>query len=117
MFDWLRERLEPPPRWAVGVDGELIWMTDDCGETRSIAKAALVRVAIETRERGLEGMDHWWLLFGEGDLTGCVYPLGAVGEAAVADYFKTLPGFDHGEMVKALTSTTSVLVTLWRREP
>jgi hypothetical protein len=117
MFDWLRKMLEPPPRWAVALDGESIRVTDDAGETRTVAKAALSRVAIETTDRGLEGMDHWWLLFGEGDRTACVYPLGAIGEAAVAEYLKALPGFDHGEMMKAMTSMSSALVTVWRRGP
>lgn len=117
MFGWLRKLLEPPPRWAVGVDGESIRVTNPDGETRVVAKAALLRVAIETTNRGLEGMDHWWLLFAEGERTGCVYPLGAIGEAAVAEYLKALPGFDHGEMTKAMTGMTDALVTVWRREP
>jgi len=117
MFGWLRTLLEPPPRWAVAVDDQWIRVTDDSGETRAVAKAALSQVALETTNRGIEGMDHWWLLFADGERTACVYPLGAIGEAAVAEYLKALPGFDHGEMMKAMASMSSVLVTVWRRDP
>ncbi|HEX8225308.1 MAG TPA: hypothetical protein VF605_15955 [Allosphingosinicella sp.] len=115
MFDWLGELLEPQPRWVVAVDGEWIRVTDDAGETRSVAKAELSRVAIETTNRGIEGMHHWWRLFGEDERTDCVYPLGADGEAAVAEYLTALPGFDHGEMMKAMTSRTDASATVWRR--
>ncbi|HEX8380571.1 MAG TPA: hypothetical protein VF619_08495 [Allosphingosinicella sp.] len=114
MFGWLGELLKPP-RWAVAVDEEWIRVADDAGETRAIAKAALVRVALETTDRGIEGMDHWWLLFGDDGRTACVYPLGAEGEAAVADYLKALPGFDHGEMMKVMTSMSSAAATVWSR--
>ena len=117
MFDWLRKWLEPAPQWAVTVDGEWIRVTDDAGETRSIAKSALSQVELETTDRGLEGMDHWWLLFADGEKTACVYPLGAIGEAAAADYLKALPGFDLGEMMTTMTSLTSVRATVWRRGP
>lgn len=115
MFDWLRDMMEAPPRWSVAVDDEWIRVTDDEGETRAVAKTALSEVAIETTNRGMEGIHHWWLLYADGERTACVYPLGADGEAAVAAWLKALPGFEHGEMVKALTSMTSDLVTVWRR--
>lgn len=117
MFDWLGELLEPAPRWVVAVEEEEIRVTDDSGETRSVAKAALSRVDLETTDRGIEGLDHWWLLYGDGEQVACVYPLGAVGEEAVAGYLKALPGFDHGEMMKAMGPLGEGLVTVWRRGP
>ena len=115
MLDWLRDMMAPPPRWSVAVDGEWIRIADDDGGTRAVAKAAVSEVAIETTDRGIEGIHHWWLLHADGERTACVYPLGADGEPVMAAWLRSLPGFDHGGMVKALTSTTSGLVTLWRR--
>lgn len=90
-------------------------MTDEAGETRAVAKADLSGVAIETNDSGPWGADVWWLLFGAGDGLACASPMGATGEDSAVNHLAALPGFDHGEMVKAMTSTDNALFPVWRK--
>ena len=118
MFGRLRRRpsaLEPESRWTVVVDPERIVVRDEAGESRSIARSDLCRVAIETNDSGPWGMDLWWLLFGSGVRPACAFPQGARGEQAAIDCLTALPGFDRSEMGRAMTSTDNALFTVWTR--
>jgi len=119
MFGWLRklQREWPPPeaRWVVVMEDGSIRVTDPAGDSRAVGKSELSRVAIETNDSGPWGADVWWLLFGAGRVLACAFPLGAAGETAAVDYLTALAGFDHEEMVKAMSSTDNRLFLLWSR--
>jgi len=80
-----------------------------------VRKDDLSGVAIQTNDTGPWGADVWWLLFGCNDQLSCAFPQGATGESALIDYLFALPSFDHGEMIKAMTSTENVTFAVWRR--
>jgi hypothetical protein len=45
----------------------------------------------------------------------CAYPQGATGEQATLDYLMALPGFDHAEMIKAMSSVGNAVFPVWRK--
>jgi hypothetical protein len=118
MFGWFKKKkpsLQPEERWLVAVDGDRISVRDDAGQTASVIKEELSGVAIETNDSGPWGADVWWLLFdGDGQLA-CAYPQGATGEETALKYLSALPSFDHGEMIRAMTSTDNEAFVVWQR--
>ena len=118
MFGWLKKKrpqLEPEAKWVVVVDEVAIRVTDDTGATKALSKSELSGVIIETNDTGPWGTDVWWLLFGANDQIACTFPQGATGESAMIDYLSALPSFDHGEMIKAMRSTSNAVFPVWRR--
>lgn len=118
MFDWLkgkRKVTQPEARWNIGIEEAAIVVTDDAGTRRRIGKDDLSGVIIETNDSGPWGADVWWLLFGADDRVACAFPQGATGETLVIELLVGLPGFDHGEMVKAMQSTDNAVFPVWRR--
>jgi hypothetical protein len=119
MFGWFKkkpQRLEPESKWVVAIDGDLISIRDEGGLIKSVAKSDLSGVAIETNNSGPWGADVWWLLFDNGDKLAGAFPQGATGEEAVIHYVSSLPSFDHGEMIKAMTSTDNAVFAVWRKQ-
>jgi len=108
-------RLEPESRWVVTVEGDRINVRDEAGRIKYVATGDLSGVVVETNDTGPWGADVWWLLFDASDRVACAFPQGATGEKGVVDYLSALPGFDHGEMIKAMISTDNAVFALWRR--
>jgi len=108
-------RLEPESKWRLAIDDDRISVRDEAGALKSIAKAELSGVAIETNDTGPWGADVWWLLFGSGGQLICAFPQGATGEQAAVDYFLQLPSFDHDRMTEAMRSTSNAVFPVWRR--
>lgn len=119
MFDKFRAaRPGPPPPeadWIVAMECGSIRVVDPDGGSLAVGKSELSRVAIETNDGGPWGADVWWLMFGAGGVPACAFPLGATGETEAVDYLTALPGFDHEEMVKAMSSTGNRLFAVWSR--
>lgn len=108
-------KLLPESRWIVSVDENAIHVVDEAGDAKSVHKADLSGVAIETNDSGPWGADVWWLLFGREDRLVCAFPQGATGEQAALDYLMTLSLFDHREMIEAMSSTGNAVFPVWRR--
>jgi len=124
MFGWFKpnrkatpKALIPESRWVVSVDDGGIRVRDDKGEEKSISKANLSGVIIETNDSGPWGADFWWLLFGPNEVLLCSFPQGATGEDAAVDFLTALPAFDHGLMGKAISSTGNATFPVWRKRP
>lgn len=118
MLGWFKKkpaRLEPESKWVIATSEDTFQVTDHAGNTRVLSKSDLSGVAIETNDTGPWGEDVWWLLFGASDQPACAFPQGATGEAALIDYLSGLPAFDHGEMIKAMSSTGNAVFPVWRR--
>ena len=118
MFGWFKKkhrRLEPESKWVVAVNGDRISISDETGQIKSVTKDELSGVAIETNDSGPWGADVWWLLFDSSDQLACAFPQGATGGEAVIEYVSALRSFDHGEMIKAMTSTDNAVFAVWRR--
>ena len=119
MFGWLKKK--QPPRmpegkWLVAIEGDRISVRDDAGQMKSVAKSDLSGVAIETNDSGPWGADVWWMLFDATDQMACAFPQGATGEDAAIDWLAALPSFNHGEMIKAMSSTDNAVFAVWRKE-
>jgi len=118
MFGWMRKRAArptPESKWTIAVTDGLIVGSDEAGGARSVTLDELSGVAIATNDTGPWGADVWWLLYGQGDQLACGFPQGATGEEAVIDILMAMPGFDHGEMIKAMGSTANAVFPVWRR--
>lgn len=84
------------------------------GLTESVLWKDLIVVFIETTDRGPFEPDLFWILVGEG--SGCVVPIGAVGEEDLLNALQKLPGFDNEAVTAAMTSVTNQRFTCWKRE-
>ncbi|AQR62148.1 hypothetical protein BZG35_11210 [Brevundimonas sp. LM2] len=122
MFGWFKSKgkstpkpLYPESRWVVAVDDADIRVRDDKGQEKSVPKAALSSVIIETNDSGPWGADVWWLLFADDYALACSYPQGATGEDAALGFLSSLADFDHGLMIKAMSSTGNAAFPVWRR--
>lgn len=118
MFDWLQKRprkLEPEARWKVVIDADTLRVIDAKGNERSIFKADISGVAIETNDSGPWGADVWWLIFGRDDSLACAYPQGATGEQPSLDYLVALTGFNHSEMIQGMSSVENAVFPVWRK--
>ncbi|SOB81188.1 hypothetical protein SAMN06297144_1444 [Sphingomonas guangdongensis] len=88
MFGWIRkwtQRPQPEALWTVSIEPDHVRVTDDAGQTKTLAKSDMAGVAIETNDTGPWRADVWWLLFGSDGQLACVYPQGATGESVMLD--------------------------------
>ncbi len=119
MFGWFRKkdppRLLPESKWVVAIDADTIRLTDDAGAVKELLKRDLSGVIIETNDSGPWGADVWWLLFGAEDRVVLAVPQGATGEDAMLDHLFGLPGFNHGDMIKAMACGDNAVFPVWRR--
>jgi hypothetical protein len=118
VFGWFKRRrteLQPEAKWSIAVNDDAIQVTDHAGVSKSLPRNQLAGVIIETNDSGPWGADLWWLLFGKDDQLACAFPQGASGEGPMIDYLVGLPGFDHGEMIKAMGSTENAVFPVWRQ--
>lgn len=84
------------------------------GRVESIAWTVVVRITIETNDRGPWDTDVWWIV--EGERARCVYPLGATGDSeALAEYSKRFPVFDDMKVVEAMGCTSNARFVCWER--
>ena len=115
----LRKRLvrpTPESKWSIAVTEGLIVGSDEVGGSKSLALEELSGAAIATNDSGPWGTDVRWLLYGQGDRLACSFPQDATGEEeAVIDILMAMPGFDHGEKIKAMASTTNAAFPERRR--
>ena len=101
--------------WVVTIEDDEISVADPEGQRRSIAKADLAAVLIETNDSGPWGSDFWWLLLAADKSLGGAFPQGATGEKAAMEWLMALPGFDHAAMITASGSTSNAFFTVWER--
>jgi hypothetical protein len=84
------------------------------GLTESVLWEDLSAVFIETTDQGPFEPDLFWILVGED--SGCVVPIGAVGEEDLLNALQGLPGFDNEAVMAAMTSVTNQRFTCWKRK-
>lgn len=99
----------------VAFDDRGITLRDAFGNTRSLAWAGLVEVAIVTTDDGPLGEDLYWDLHGAGDERLC-WPGGAPGALELLGAMQVrLPGFDDATVIAAMASTRLARFVVWRR--
>lgn len=86
------------------------------GPTESVAFSSLRSVIVETNDLGPYLADVFWILEGEG-AGGCRIPQGATGDSELMKLLQSLPGFDSGKLVEAMSSTLCQRTTVWQKPP
>jgi len=105
--------LEPESRFIVRIsDAEVACERPD-GKTERVSWNDLQRVEILTTSDGPMAPDVFWVLHGTD--TGCAIPQGATGERALLERLQALPGFDNGQVIEAMGSTSDRKFLCWQR--
>jgi hypothetical protein len=110
-------RLLPEAQFVVSVTDRGIECIDPQGRRQEIDWAELTSVRIRTTDTGPWCCDVFWGLHGRDGKVACVVPGGATGEQEMLAAFERLPGFDHGQVIKAMGSTKCALFTCWQAIP
>ncbi len=122
MFKWLRTRwldARTPldTEWIVSIVDSSISATDHTGATKAILISEVERVVIETNDTGPIGTDLWWLVFNAAGQLGTAFPNDAKGCGELAAVLSAWVGFDAGELLKAMCSTSNAVFEVYRRPP
>ena len=83
------------------------------GRIERVAWADLRKVEIVTTAEGPRHPDVLWVLH-ESD-GGCVIPQGATGDGELLARLQSLPGFDNGAVIEAMTCTSDRRFLCWER--
>lgn len=100
--------------WSIVITPENAEVTDSNGDVTRVALNDVTKIFIETDDSGPIGSDVFWYV--ATDSTSVCYPLGATGEQEALKYFQTLPGFDNGAVIKAMTSTDNNVIVAWEKK-
>ena len=105
--------LEPESRFIVRMSDTEVACERPDGKTERVAWNDLQRVEILTTSDGPMSPDVFWLL--HGTTGGCAIPQGATGERALLERLQALPGFDNGQVIEAMGSTSDRRFLCWQR--
>ena len=101
--------------YVVTIEDGIITHRRPDGVTESVRFDSLRAVIIETNDLGPLVPDVFWILAGEGT-SGCYIPQGATGDSQLLELLQTLPGFDNGQFITAMGSTSCQKFLVWQRE-
>jgi hypothetical protein len=85
------------------------------GAVESITWDELAAIDIMTTDGGPYTEDVFWLLMSGDQSRGCAVGGGAGGFTELLPRLQALPGFDNGEVIKAMGSTGNARFVVWRR--
>jgi hypothetical protein len=105
--------LEPESRFMVRISDTEVACERPDGKTERVGWNDLQRVEIRTTSDGPMAPDVFWLLHGTNG--GCAIPQGATGERALLERLQALPGFDNGQVIEAMGSTSDRTFLCWQR--
>jgi len=109
----IRRGLEPESRFIVRISDIEVACERPDGKTERVGWNDLQRVEILTTSEGPMVPDVFWLLHGTNG--GCAIPQGATGERALLERLQALPGFDNGQVIEAMGSTSDRRFLCWQR--
>ena len=115
---WRRRRavprdLEPESRFIVRISDTEVACERPDGKTERVGWSDLQRVEILTTSEGPMVPDVFWILHGTNG--GCAIPQGATGERALLERLQALPGFDNGQVIEAMGSTSDRRFLCWEK--
>jgi hypothetical protein len=115
MFAWLKAlfRVVPVLPERVTFDDERVVRTMRDGRTEQVRWSDLREVGIVTTDAGPLVDDVFWVLIG--DEGGCIVPSEAEGAIALLTRLQQLPGFDDGEVIRAMGCTDNERFVAWQR--
>ena len=85
------------------------------GTVESITWDELAAIDIMTTDGGPYAEDVFWLLMSRDQSRGCAVAGGAGGFTDLLPRLQALPGFDNGEVIKAMGSAVNARFVVWRR--
>ena len=106
-------KLYPECTITVTVGSDAIVCTNPGELDRTVCWADLTEVAIVTNDQGPWFADVWWHLVANG--SECAVPQGATGEDSLIEALQALPGFDHEQMIAAITCVDNRRFVCWQR--
>jgi hypothetical protein len=95
-------------------DGAIISRRPD-GITERVDLADLHAIILVTTSNGPFSPDVWWFLVGQRAQSSCVFPAGAMGEAAILAFAQELPGFNNDAFIRAMSSTSNQRFLCWKK--
>ena len=108
-----QRRLEPESQFIVRLsDSEIVCERPD-GEVERVSWADLQKVEVVTTSDGPFVPDVFWVLHGTAG--GCAVPQGATGDRQLLERLQTLPGFDNGAVIEAMTCVSDRRFLCWQR--
>jgi hypothetical protein len=84
------------------------------GSARTLMRADLSAVVVETHMTGDYVTDVWWLLYGRPGETALRIPQGSSGEEQLVEWLMSLPGFHVEAMARAMRFRGNATFELWR---
>jgi len=81
---------------------------------RTLMRADLSAVMVETHVTGDHVTDVWWLLYGRPGEPALRVPQGSSGEEALVEWLMSLPGFHVEAMARAMRFRGNATFELWR---
>lgn len=109
----VRRGLEPESRFIVRISDTEVACERPDGKTERVGWGDLERVEILTTSEGPMVPDVFWILHGTNG--GCAIPQGATGERALLERLQALPGFDNGQVIEAMGSTSDRRFLCWEK--
>ena len=81
---------------------------------RTLMRADLSAVVVETHITGDHVTDVWWLLYGRPGETALRIPQGSAGEEQLVEWLMSLPGFHVEALARAMHFRGNATFELWR---
>lgn len=85
------------------------------GKLEAIEWAELDEVGILTTDEGPFADDVIWMLLAPGGRSGCAIPSDADGMDLLLPRLQQLPGFDNGQVIRAMATAVDARFVCWRR--
>lgn len=105
--------LQPESRFIVRwSDTEVVCERPD-GKVERVGWDDLQKIEVVTTSAGPFAPDVFWVL--QGSDGGCVVPQGATGDGRLLERLQTLPGFDNGAVIEAMTSMSDRRFLCWQK--
>jgi len=106
-------RLEPESLFIVRLSDSGVVCERPDGKVERVGWADLQKVEVVTTSDGPFAPDVFWVLHGtEG---GCAIPQGATGDRQLLERLQTLPGFDNGAVIEAMSCASDRRFLCWQR--
>jgi hypothetical protein len=109
--------LNPESKIVVTFNNEEIKCERPDGSVESVKWNDLKAVIIETTDEGPFASDAFWILLGNDEKSGCVYPGGVTGELELLEEMqKRLPNLNNEAVLLAATSVVNNKFLIWKAD-
>jgi hypothetical protein len=104
-------------QFNITTSAEAVCLIGPLEAPRTLARADLTAVMVETHMTGDRVTDVWWLLYGRGGEPALRVPQGSAGEDDMVRWLMLLPGFDIDALAEAMHFRGNATFALWKAPP